>query len=174
MVAGMIDARSDLEQDTLEMAKIIVNETPEIGPEALRNAIARRVSKKYEVGPNIKGYFAAQDMDDALVNAEAEKRRMAPDPVQYQGMDDAQYEQQVSAEADKMRMAMADGPAAYQAYMEAFSDPSNTRFSAAFQRDVQASVGAVGAADETVAEAILETVPKAEDDVDVLPVPPQY
>ena len=103
MVAGMIDARPDLKQDTLEMAKIIVKETPEIGPEALRDAIAREVSKKHEVGPNMGYLLIAEDVnidpnDPDYIRA---LTTGVPDQDTFGG-DEALYQQQVSAEAEKM------------------------------------------------------------------------
>jgi hypothetical protein len=85
MVAGMIDARPDLEQDTLEMAKTIVGADPEIGPEALRDAIAREVSKKYEVGPNMGYLLAAEDvMDPRETDREAADETVAETVLKQQ------------------------------------------------------------------------------------------
>jgi hypothetical protein len=149
--------------DINEEVKIYLGKNPDSSGANLELAVSEALYQKYELGHGA-ALFDVQAGTRALRTDDRhdpdylrDLTTSDPNPIQQQdtfGSDEALYQQQVSAEAEKMRMAMTD-PVAYQTYMEAFS--KNPSFSAAFQRDVQASVGAVGDEDIqlTVSESLL-------------------
>ena len=160
MIAGMINARPDLEKDILRISKSVVKSNPEIGPDDLRDAIAMQVSEKYELGPNLGYVYAAQDAQN-LGEPDVE-RNIETRNVQYQNMDEAFYQAEVEKQAENLRMAMAKGPEAQQAFMQEFSN--NPQFSPSFQRDVLSSVQDFGPDTPKISVAGSDDTPRGSDD----------